>query len=594
VGTPSRTMDKSAHRNSTREWLECPADEFGDAIVASLAAGGVECIFFTSGSEIGFLQEAIAKANAQGRVAPRLITVTHEHASLNAALGYTAVSGRIAMTAAHVDVGTQHYGGAVHSAWHSGLPVLITAGAPPTAHPGSMRGARDGGGYIWTQQSFDQHGIVRPYVKWDKRLEAQDNPGLIVSRALQVALTEPRGPVYLSFPREVSLLPLHGARFPSAQQLGVPRPTAPDPDAVGEVVDRLLDAKNPAIVVSHSGCNPRTIPELVHLCECLALPVYASSLRSYHCFPLDHPLYQGVGCLSDADMVLVLEAAVPWMPGPAEPPATAWVAVVDVDPIKARIPTFEFSANLRMNADSLRTIVAIKIEAEKRLTADHHAQIEARRVRLSEASALRRRAVEQDAKARADRNPIDLRWLQYVIGRSIDDNCVVIDDTIGDPPLHDYLHCSRERSYFRNPGSSGGWAPGAAFGAKLAAPDRDVVAVTGDGFYMFGTPAAALWSAAHYGAPFLTIIYQNRSYSTGVTRVANVYPNGYAARSGYDGGYFDPPIDFAKEASAAGGWGENVRDPSEIEPAIQRGLAKVRAGKPSVVAVWLARLLQSD
>src|SRR5579864_6597116 len=98
--TPSRTMDKSAQRNSTREWLECPADEFGDAIVASLTAGGVECIFFTSGSEIGFLQEAIAKAKVQGRVAPRLITVTHEHASLNAALGYTAVSGRIAMTAA--------------------------------------------------------------------------------------------------------------------------------------------------------------------------------------------------------------------------------------------------------------------------------------------------------------------------------------------------------------------------------------------------------------------------------------------------------------------------------------------------------------
>jgi len=591
---PSHTAEGTTPTEGTREWLEAPADEFGDAVVASLAAGGVECLFFTSGSEIGFLQEAIAKANAHGRPAPRLVSVTHEHASLNAALGYTAVSGRIAMTAAHVDVGTQHYGGAVHTAWHSGLPVLITAGAPPTAYPGSMRGARDGGGYIWAQQSFDQHGIVRPYVKWDKRLEAQDNPGLIVSRALQVALTEPCGPAYLSFPREVSLLPLQGTRFPSAQQLGIPGPAAPDPRVIGEIAERLLGAANPAIVVSHSGRNPRTVSALVRLCEALALPVYASSLRSYHCFPLDHPLYQGVGSLADADAILVLEAAVPWMPGPAEPPVNAWVAAVDVDPIKARMPTFEFTANLRMNADSLLTIEAIAAEAGKRLTAAYRARIESRRVRHAEASVRRRRSVDDDAKARAGRNPIDLRWLQYAIGRSLDDNCIVIDDTIVDPPLHDYLHCSRERSYFRNPGSSGGWAPGAAFGAKLAAPDRDVVAVTGDGFYMFGTPTAALWSAAHYRAPFLTIVYQNRSYSTGVTRVANVYPNGYAARSGYDGGYFDPPIDFAQEASAAGGWGENVRDPGEIEPAIRRGLAKARAGQPAVVAVWLPRLLQSD
>jgi acetolactate synthase I/II/III large subunit len=594
VATPGAATEHVPTDDTTRAWLEVPADEVGDAIVASLAAGGVDCLFFTSGSEIGFLQEGIAKAKAHGRAAPRLITVTHEHASLNAALGYTALSGRIAMTAAHVDVGTQHYGGAVHTAWHSGLPVLITAGAPPTAYPGSMRGARDGGGYIWTQQSYDQHGIVRPYVKWDKRLEAQDNPGLMVSRALQVAQTEPCGPVYLSFPREVSLLPLQGASFPAAPQLGIPRPVAPDPAAIAEIAERLVRARHPAVVVSHSGRNPQTVPALVELCEALALPVFASTLRAYHSFPLDHPLYQGVGSLRDADVVLVLEAGVPWMPGPNEPQPGAFVAVVDVDPIKGRMPTFEFTASLRMNADSLQTIRALAAAARELSLPGERARFETRRARFADASAKRWRAAEDDAKACASNVPIDLRWLQYTIGQSLDDNCVVVDDTIVDPPLHDYLRCSRERSYFRNPGSSGGWAPGFAFGAKLAAPDRDIVAVTGDGFYMFGTPTAAIWSAAHHAAPFLTIVYQNRSYSTGVTRVANVYPDGYAARAGYEGGYFDPPVDLAREAEAAGAWGENVRDPGQIAPAIRRGLDKVRSGQPAVVAVWLPRLLQSD
>ena len=78
--------------------------------------------------------------------------MTHEYPTLNAALGYAAVSGRPAATSVHVDVGTQHYGCAIHTARHADLPVLITAGAPPVAYPGSMRGARDGS-HFWVQQT---------------------------------------------------------------------------------------------------------------------------------------------------------------------------------------------------------------------------------------------------------------------------------------------------------------------------------------------------------------------------------------------------------------------------------------------------------
>ena len=104
----------------------------------------------------------------------------------------------------------------------------------------------------------------------------------------------------------------------------------------------------------------------------------------------------------------------------------------------------------------------------------------------------------------------------------------------------------------------------------------------------------SLWSAAQYNAPYLTIVYQNRSYSTGTLRVARSYPDGYAAKAGYHGGYFDPPIDFAKEAEAAGAYGENVTDPAEVAPALQRGLASVRDGTSAVISVWLARYLQDD
>ncbi|OGA18930.1 MAG: hypothetical protein A3H32_15495 [Betaproteobacteria bacterium RIFCSPLOWO2_02_FULL_63_19] len=575
-------------------WQDVPADNAGDALVAALGAAGVEYLFFTSGSEIGFYQEALAKAHALGRPAPRIITVTHEHASLNAAIGYALVSGKPAVTAVHVDVGTMHHGGAVHTAMHANAPVVMTAGYPPTSYTGTGPGARNTGGQLWLQQTYDQNGIVRQYVKWDHRLQTFDNPGLMMSRALQVALAEPRGPVYMSIPLEVSTAGAQGARFPSAAQLGIPRPPAPDAAGVLEIAERLLRSRDPYVIAAGSGRNPATVPALVELCELLGLPVLHSPQRSFLSFPLDHALLLGSASLAGADAVLVLETDIPWIPGPAEPGGNAWVAAIGLDPIKAKIPTYEFCADLRLTADSRAAIRAILAEVKGRISTEDRRRCAERAARIAETVKARRATLERDAQSRAAKSPIDPLWLSREIGRHVPEDAIVIDDTLPHNRLHEYLRCRRPGSYFLNPGSSGGWAPGAAFGAKLAAPDRDVIAVTGDGFYMFGTPGPALWSAAHYGAPYLTVVYQNRSYITGTLRPAAIYPDGYAQKSGFDGGYFDPPMDFAKEAEAAGGYGENVRDPAEIGAAIERGWEQVRAGKPAVISVWLPRLMKDD
>ena len=571
-------------------WTEVQADEASDAIVAAMGLAGVEYLFFTSGSEIMFYQEAVAKAQAQGRPAPKLITMTHEHPNLNAALGYAAVTGKPVATAAHVDVGTQNYGGSIHTAWHSGLPVLITAGAPPASYPGSMRGARDGG-HFWLQQMPDQNGIVRQYVKWDHRLEYQDNPGLIVSRALQVAQSEPRGPVYLSIPREIAMLPMDGARFPSTAQLGIPRPAGPDPDAVREAAEMLVKARNPFVIVSRSGRNPASVPALVELCELLGLPVAESAWRVNQCFPLDHPLYQSVTSFKDADLVLVLDCDVPWNPGPSAPPPDAKVIVVDIDPIRTKIPTFEFTADLRITSDSLLFIRALQSECERLISNADRNRFAERASRWGDAARERVQKAEQEAQAVASKSPIDPLWLAYQVGQAMDDNCLLLDETLTAAPVYRYVNFSEPGRYYRNPGSSGGWGPGAALGAKLGRPDKDVVLVTGDGFYMYAVPNPAIWAGARYGAPFLSVIFQNRSYSTGTRATAGFYPEGYSMRGGLEGGYFDPPIDFAKEAEAAGAYGENVRDPAEVGPALRRGLQQIRQGTPAVISVWLPKIL---
>ena len=361
------------------------------------------------------------------------------------------------------------------------------------------------------------------------------------------------------------------------------------------LIKRLVAAENPVVVVSGSGRNSATVPALVELAELLGLAVVDSAQKAYMCFPFRHPLYQAQPALADADVVLVLEADVPWVPGRGSPGDNAYIAAVGIDPIKLRIPTYEFTSDVVVAADSLLTIRALAAAADSLLKPADRDRIAARSAQLTEASRARIDAMDQDAIARSDTTPIDPLWLSYNVGQLLDDNCLLLDDTLGGNRARGFMPCNRPGSYFANPGSSGGWAPGAALGAKLAAPDRDVIAITGDGFYMFGTPAPAIWAASHHDAPFMCVVYTNRSYTTGTSRVVGTYgADSHAAKGGFEGGYFDPPIDFAKEAEAAGAYGENVRDPAEVAPALARGLEQVRGGTPAVISVWLKRLEGDD
>src|SRR5688500_18323463 len=125
-------------RGAESYWGEYAADEWSDAVVSALKLGGVDYLFFCSGTEMSFFQESIIKAEALGRPAPKLITMVHESVALNAAIGVSMVTGQPAAVTVHVDVGTLHYGAAVHTAWRGGYPVIMMAGTAPRAFPGSM------------------------------------------------------------------------------------------------------------------------------------------------------------------------------------------------------------------------------------------------------------------------------------------------------------------------------------------------------------------------------------------------------------------------------------------------------------------------
>src|SRR4029077_19683909 len=363
-------------------WQEYGADERSDALVQAMKLGGVEHLFFVSGSEIAFWQESVARAQEKGWPAPKLITVPHESVALNAALGSAMVRNQPAATAVHVDVGTLNYGGAIHTAWRGNYPVLITAGTGPRAYPGTMAGARNVP-VQWVQEPRDQGGIVRQYTKVDHRLEHQDNPGLLISRLLQISMSEPKGPAYLTVPRETAMLKLPGKTyFPTRDELGIARPVWPDPSDARRAAQWLIEARNPCICAGTAGRNPEAVAEIVRLAELLALPVMDSARVDRLNFPTTHALYDTGPDIKDADALLMLEALVPYISPAAAPRPGTKIIWAEVDPVQSNYKTREFQADLWLPVTAGVAARAIHDAATALLKQSDMSRIAERRERL--------------------------------------------------------------------------------------------------------------------------------------------------------------------------------------------------------------------
>lgn len=133
-----------------------------------------------------------------------------------------------------------------------------------------------------------------------------------------------------------------------------------------------------------------------------------------------------------------------------------------------------------------------------------------------------------------------------------------------------------------------GWGIGAAIGAKLGAPDRQVILSIGDGSVMYS--ASGFWSMARYSVPVLTVVWNNYNYQT-VRNCYVRYGKRMAATGHFHGLYLgDPEIDFVKRAEGQGIRGEKVTAAGDIQGALKRGIKATRDGNPYLVEVVIARV----
>jgi len=564
------------------------------ALLESLAAAGVSHIFANFGSDHPALIEAIAEARAHDGAIPAVITCPNEMVALSCAHGHAQVSGRAQAVLVHVECGTQSLAGAVHNAAKGRVPVFIFAGTSPFTQEGELKGSRNE--FIqWIQDVPDQRGIVRQYMKYENELRTAKNVKQIAFRALQIARSDPKGPVYVVGAREV----MEERTDPIAIDPADWRPVTPMPlpaDGVSAIVDAVAAANRPLVVTSYLGRQPAAVAELVCFCRRLGVGVL-ESVPSYVNYPHDDPLYQGNhwnhpfqnAALAAADVILVIDSDVPWIPTVSKPSDGAAIYHLDVDPLKQSMPLWYIRARCSFQADAAMALRQLNAHIDD-LKIDG-AAVEQRRRHYAAAHA--KRTADLAGREAEPKDRITPEYLTACVRRQIEADAIVLNEGITNyPAICDHIAKSAAGTMFASGGGSLGWNGGAAIGAKLANPAATVVALTGDGSYMFSQPSTVHWMARKYQTPFLQVVYNNRGWKAPKFSTLAVHPDGYASRAADIDVSFDPPPDYAAIAVAAGGaHGHTIRNPREVEDAIAEALRVVRSeGRCAVLDVWLPPL----
>ncbi|MDN3722566.1 thiamine pyrophosphate-binding protein [Roseibium salinum] len=316
---------------------------------------------------------------------------------------------------------------------------------------------------------FDQAALVREACKWDYELRFPEQVAELFDRAWAIANSTPKGPVYLSLPREVlcERTPPKGLDTPSSM---APVVTAPEPQSLARAADLLAAAKSP-LIISQRGTGSRgTFEAFGRFVDDWALPVshyWANQLS----LPLAHPMQIGEQpeeLLAEADVVLVVNSLAPWWPDKVSLRDDVKVIHLGPDPLFTRTPVRNFNADVTLAGETAQALGMLMAAMEK-LPRDAQA-IAARRARIASLAETNRKAVIAEAEKGAG-GPMSKEWVSLCVGRAIKGRKATIFHELGLPlgPLDLEDH----NSFFKEPHSGGlGWGLPAALGAQLAERDR--------------------------------------------------------------------------------------------------------------------------
>lgn len=556
--------------------VKTPTITAGGALLARLKAVGVDYIFANSGTDFPPIIEGLAEASAKQIPLPKAIVIPHENAAMGMAHGYYLATGRAQAVMAHTNVGLANCAiGAINAATEH-VPVLVFSGRTPVVEKGRL-GARTVP-IGWGQEMRDQAAMIRESVKWDYELKFPEQAVDIVDRAFAIANSTPRGPVYLSLPREVLCEPcpsdeLEGRATIAAASAG---PRRADIDAAAKL---LSEAKNPLIIAQRGAGSPEGFETLSRLAEEWGIPIcqyWAIQLAA----PTDHPMAVGgdpAEWLAKADLVLVIDSLAPWSPDIHALKPGCKVVHIGEDPLYARFPIRNFPCDLALVGDTADVIIELSAAVSGFLLQTEKVR-DARRAEVATASSKRRAAVLE--RAAAGRGPVMSKaFVSTCLSKAIEGMDAAVLSELG-APLEE-LTLRSPNSWFQESRSGGlGWCFPAALGMKLARPDRLIVATMGDGSYMFSNPVACHQIAEAAGIPLLILVLNNSEWGAVRQSVLGVYPDGFAAKSNaMPLVSLSPSPDFTQVAAASRAWTAKVGEADDLLPTLQAAIEQVMVEK---------------
>jgi len=560
---------------------------------------GVDYIFANLGTDHVSLIEEMARWDKEGREHPEMILCPHEVVAVHMAGGYALATGRAQAVLVHVDAGTANACMAIQNLFRYRLPVMLFAGRAPHTLHGELRGSRDS--YVhFVQDPFDIASIVRPYVKWEYSLPS----GVVVKEALAragaFAHSDPPGPVYMMLPRETLAeewdeadMPAYPpARYGSVHAGGI------EPARAETIAKSLMEAENPVAFAAYLGRKPQAVAALDRLARACGIRIAEFSSIDLN-IPQDSPCYAGIDplpLLEGADLGLLLNSDVPFVPQSAKrATAMKWIQI-DIDPLKSDFPMWGFPTDMRVQGDCAIVLQQVLEAVEARAGDSYRKRVAMRIASWSgarEAAAQRRAAASANKGASGALNPA---FVFATLSGKLSQADIVLNEAIRNGPiLHEHIRRTQPQSYVGLAGGGLGFSGGMALGLKLARPNRLIVQVIGDGGFHFSSPDSVYAVAQQYQIPILTIVLDNGGWQAVKSATQRVYPKGIAAetdqfQSRLMSGRQGERRDFSEIAKAFGAFGECVREPEELAAAIDRALAALTDGKAAVLHVHVTRL----
>ena len=560
---------------------------------------GVEYIFANLGTDHVSLIEALASWDKQGRKHPEMILCPHEIVAVHMAAGYALATGRAQAVFVHVDAGTANACMAIQNLFRYRLPVLMFAGRAPFTLHGELPGSRDT--YVhFVQDPFDIASIVRPYVKWEYSLPS----GIVVKEALArasaFAHSDPPGPVYMMLPRETLAEEWDDAdmpAYPPSRYGGVPAGGI-EPARVNAIANALMAAKNPIALTAYLGRKA----EAVAMLERLAL---TCGVRVAEFNSIDLNISQASPCfagfdplplLEQADLGLLLDSDVPFIPQYARRTGVVSWIQIDIDPLKSDFPMWGFPTDLRIQGDCATVLGQVLQAVEARADDAWRRRVEQR---IASWSSDRERSAKRRAAASANKGvsgALDPAFVFETLNRKLSQDDIVVNEAIRNAPiLQEHIIRTRPRTYVGLAGGGLGFSGGMALGLRLAQPDRRIVQVIGDGGFHFSSPDSVYAVAQQYRLPIFTVVIDNGGWQAVKSAVQRVYPEGAAAetnqfQSRLMSGRQGERRNFSELAQAFGAYGECVTEPDELAASIDRCLAALVEGQAAVLHVHVTRL----